>query len=103
MKPFQFILVPVILFLLVLFFRRLRHQPVMRILVMVVLVAGLVFSVFPDSTTLIANVLGIGRGTDLVMYLGMLGLFSVSGLLYLRILKLERMITEIVRQKALEE
>lgn len=103
MKPIQLILVPVLLFLLALFFRKLRQQPVMRIFVLAVILTGLVFSVFPESSTIIANYLGIGRGADLIMYVGMLGLSAVSVLLYLRTLKLERMITEIVRRKALEE
>ncbi|MEZ4826708.1 MAG: DUF2304 domain-containing protein [Bacteroidia bacterium] len=103
MKPIQFILVPVLVFLLALFYRRLRRQPVMRVLVMVVLIAGLIFSIFPDSSTVIANFLGIGRGADLIMYVGMLGLSAVSVLLYLRTLKLEQMITKIIRDKALED
>jgi small membrane protein len=103
MRPIQFLLVPLLLFLLVLFWIRLKQQPVMRPLVAVVMGLALVFTVFPDSSTLLANQLGVGRGVDMVIYLSLIGLSSGLLLLYLRLQQLERKLAEVSRQLALQQ
>jgi len=101
MKPIQFILVPVLIFLLFFFWRRLSSVPVLKWLVSLLLCLGIYFVVDLDSSTRVANLLGIGRGVDLVMYLSLLGLGVGWILLYLRIRKLERKLTEVVRNVSL--
>ncbi len=103
MRPIQFLLVPLLLFLLVLFWIRLKQQPVMRPLVAVVMGLALVFTVFPDSSTWLANQLGVGRGVDMVIYLSLIGLSSGLLLLYLRLQQLERKLAEVSRQLALQQ
>ncbi|GAB4417798.1 MAG: hypothetical protein OHK0039_28580 [Bacteroidia bacterium] len=102
MKPIQLLLVPLLLGLLVFFYRRLRQHIVLRFVVSLVLLAVLVFTVFQDSSTWLANRLGIGRGVDLVIYLGLLALAVSCVLLYLRSVRLEQTLTELVRQQALD-
>ncbi|MEL6134341.1 MAG: DUF2304 domain-containing protein [Bacteroidota bacterium] len=75
----------------------------MRILVMGILSAGLFFLLFPDSSTLIAQELGIGRGVDLIIYLSLLGLTVSCVLLYLRTLRLQEQLTEVIQRQALRE
>lgn len=101
MKPIQFILVPLLAFLLVVFFVKLKRQHILKWVVSVIFCLGLFFSIYPDMTTTIAQFLGIGRGADLVMYLGMIGLLVVCLLLYLRLIRLERILTEIIRDRAI--
>ena len=103
MKPIQLILVPLLVFWLIVFWLRLKQQPLMRFLVSIVLLTGLVFTLFPDSSTWLAQYLGVGRGVDMVIYLSLTGLTVGSLLLYLRILRLERLLTEVVRQQATDQ
>lgn len=103
MKPIQWILVPVFLFLIVSLGRRLKSQPLLRLFVWGLLLAGIIFTVFEDSSTYLANALGIGRGVDMVIYLSLLGLGVSSIMLYLRTRRLEQKLAEIVRQQAIQD
>ncbi|MFK7926296.1 MAG: DUF2304 family protein [Bacteroidia bacterium] len=103
MKPIQWILIPIFLFLMVSLGRRLKSQPLLRSLVWGLLLAGIIFTVFEDSSTFLANALGIGRGVDMVIYLSLLGLGVSSILLYLRTRRLEQKLAEIVRQQAIQD
>ena len=64
---------------------------------------GLVAAAFPDLTTVVANAVGIDRGKDLVLYVATLvmlaGFFSV----YLRLRRIRRELTIVVRHLALRE
>jgi hypothetical protein len=66
-------------------------------------VTGIVFIFFPEITTRIAAVLGVGRGTDLLFYLSVMGFGFIILLLYSRIKKLEREFAELVRRQALKD
>ena len=101
MKPIQLLLLPILLLVLVIFFRKLRPYPWLRILTSLILIIAIIFTLFLDSSTLLANWLGVGRGVDLVIYLSMLGLTVSCLLLYLRSMRLERMLIEVVRAQAL--
>lgn len=103
MKPIQLILVPVLLFLCILFARKLKSQPFLRALVVLAFLSAIVFTVFLDSSTALAKSVGIGRGVDLVMYVSILVLSVSCLLLYLRTLRLERMLTELVRRQSIQE
>jgi small membrane protein len=61
------------------------------------------FVLFPDATSTVAHLLGVGRGTDLLVYLGLLaGVYSFL-LLYSRTRRLERRMTEQVRAMAIRD
>jgi small membrane protein len=57
----------------------------------------------PEMTVLIAKALGIGRGADLVLYLFIIGCLGAALYFYGRIVKLEKAITALVRQSALQD
>ena len=101
MKPIQFILVPLLILLLIIFIPRLRQQRVLKIIFILIITAIMVFTIFLDSSMVLAQYLGIGRGVDLVMYFGMLGLSVCCLLLYLRMQQLQQQLTELARQMAL--
>jgi len=65
-------------------------------------VAVLVAVWVPNFLTKLANFLGIGRGADLVFYLGLLALFFLIFHLYVRLEKIEKNITKIVQADALD-
>ena len=56
----------------------------------------------PNSTTVIARWLGIGRGSDLVFYLAILGGLWACLHFYRRFRRLEMMLTELIRREAME-
>lgn len=57
----------------------------------------------PSITVSIAHALGIGRGADLVFYCGILAMLVGFFLFYVRIKRLEREITLLVRHIAISE
>lgn len=57
----------------------------------------------PDLTTRLGNLFGIGRGVDFIIYLNLIAGFYVALSLYSRSRRLETIVTELVRQKALSE
>lgn len=56
----------------------------------------------PNFLTSLANLVGIGRGADLVLYVGIVLVFYFIFRIYTRLEKMERNITKIVRQDALK-
>ncbi|MGA7622135.1 MAG: DUF2304 domain-containing protein [Candidatus Acidiferrales bacterium] len=57
----------------------------------------------PGTTIWVAQRLGIGRGTDLVLYIFVIAFLIVGFYFFNRLLKLESALTEIVRQLAIRE
>ena len=58
---------------------------------------------FPDTTTLAANWIGIGRGTDLVSYLTSFAVMFLAALVYLKFKRLEDRIATLTSEIALSE
>jgi hypothetical protein len=63
--------------------------------------AALVISI-PDTTSFLANLLGIARGTDLIIYTSVLVAFYLIFRIHLALDRLEQEITKVVRAIALE-
>lgn len=66
------------------------------------IISGVVVLV-PDSTFYLAKIFGVGRGADMVVYFSLAGLFFIVFRLMIKIEKLNREITSIVRDKAIKE
>lgn len=58
-------------------------------------------ALWPHATDVVAWWFGIGRGADLLIFLSIVALFTLAWWLLSRMAKIERDITEIVRQEAL--
>lgn len=72
-----------------------------RMLAVLLFFTSIVMILAPDLTVLVANFLGVGRGTDLVLYLALVtGMFVALGL-YAKTARLEGQITELVRSLAI--
>ena len=57
----------------------------------------------PRTTEWLARTVGVGRGTDAVLYLSVVFLFFVQYRTLLRLEKMDHAITEAVRARALQE
>lgn len=57
----------------------------------------------PETASLVARFFGVGRGADFVVYLSVVALFWLVFRLFLRTESLERQITTLVREDALQD
>jgi len=62
---------------------------------------GAALVINPESANRIADILGVGRGADVVVYVGLIFVFFLLFKLYNRTITIERDITRIVRSLAL--
>ena len=71
----------------------------LRRLLLLIFVLLAIFSIlFPRITTLVANAIGIGRGTDLLLYLLIIAFLSYSVVMFRRLNILENRIVELSRR-----
>lgn len=56
--------------------------------------------VFPDLASYVASILGVGRGSDLVLYIGLVLAFYLIFRIYIRLEKYDRDLTVVVRNLA---
>lgn len=79
-----------------------RRSRLLSLGVMATAVLGTWFAWFPDELTAIARSLGVGRGTDLMLYLWLPVSILVFVAVSLQLRHLQRQITLLVRELALE-
>jgi len=106
LTPFQFALVAAFAAALALTVRRGRQNALSRtetFLWSALWIAGAVVTLLPEVTTFFASVIGVGRGADAVTYVSVAVLFYLTFRIFLRIDKLDREITELVRRDALRK
>jgi hypothetical protein len=106
MKPAQLLLLTFVLAALakVVHSYSQRHMPMVHFLFWVLVWMGTAaVIIFPDATSLLAHLLGIGRGADLIIYTSLLISFYLIFRLYLGLVRLEQAITEVVRAIALQQ
>ncbi|HBH16816.1 MAG TPA: DUF2304 domain-containing protein [Candidatus Veblenbacteria bacterium] len=58
--------------------------------------------IVPETSSYLATVVGVGRGSDLVVYLAIILVFYLLFKIFLRLERSERALTTIVRQLALK-
>ena len=103
MTPIQLILILFFLVLGLMLLRRTRVSLVNRLFLVVFIGVVIVFTLFPSSSTLIANALGVGRGVDLLFYFFIIFVLYVLTLIYLKLRELNSKITKVVRLLALRD
>jgi len=106
MTPFQFLLILIVAFAALYALRWLsgdRSLAIKRLLTILLAVGALLAIIFPEALTWAAKLVGIGRGTDLLLYLFVIGsiVYAVSGV-RTRARKDAR-VTELARAVALME
>lgn len=103
MIPIQILLLLFLLMAFILYWKVFQNRFLNRLLLAgAFLLMGLLV-LYPSLSTYIANRLGVGRGTDLILYVCIVCLMFVLLLMYSKIKKLEEMITALIRDKALKE
>ncbi len=103
MTPIQFILIIGFLFTGLFYFVRLRNRIADVLLLLILVGVAVLFILFPEWTSVLAKKLGVGRGTDLVLYICIVLFYFVILKLYARMRKLEQQITDLIRKQALDE
>jgi len=102
MKSIQVILIALAVMAAILGSIAFRSKLAYRLLGMFFFFVATGFVVFPDASTQIARILGVGRGTDLLLYLVIFAGVHAFLLLYMRTRRLERKLTELVRAMAIQ-
>ena len=103
MRPIQVLLALVIISSGIFFYGRMRSRLLDRSLFLVLIGLGIVMTVFPDLTRVVAHILRVGRGVDLVIYLGLVGLAFLWMTLYSRLRELEQQLTDLSRTIAIAQ
>ncbi|MBT8486440.1 MAG: DUF2304 domain-containing protein [Phycisphaerales bacterium] len=106
MSTFQIILLAALaaIFVFAIVLNRLRRTSFRTMFIVTVIWAvGSVATAWPDLTTLVARAVGIGRGADLLLYSAVVIMFVGFFMVYLRLVRLRRNITTLVRQAALHQ
>lgn len=102
MLPIKFVLIAFLLLIVGLYFRRIQSRIYDRLILLTLLIIGIIMIMFPVLTTDIAHILGVGRGSDLVTYVGILGLGFMWIILYISHRELRAKLTELARTIAIQ-
>ena len=97
----QFLLIAGLVFCIVYAFLQRAKSRLTSAVIGIASLAGIYFVVFPEDTSRLAHLVGVGRGVDLVLYCWLLISLAVSMGLQFKILSLEEMITTLARVLAL--
>ena len=106
MKPAQFLLLAFALGALakvIHSYRQRRLVPLDFLFWGLVWIGTAAMVIFPEASSFLAHLLGIGRGVDLIVYLSLLTSFYLIFRVYLALARLEQAITALVRAMALEQ
>lgn len=82
---------------------RARHLAIRRIMLVIFAVCAVLSIFFPGLLTATARLLGIGRGTDLVLYALIVSFLVFMSTTYQRFRQMEASITKLSRRIALDE
>lgn len=88
--------------LILFFITRLNNRTFYRLFLIGVSAVGALFVMFPSQSDKLAQLVGVGRGADLVTYLSIIFFFVAGIILYSKIRKLEADQTELVRKISIQ-
>lgn len=98
MTPIQLLLILVAIVIVLFYFQRLRSRLLDRTVFFLLVVVALLMVLRPDWANAVAHYVGVGRGADLVVYLGISGLAFLWLGLYTRQRDLDVRLTELARR-----
>jgi small membrane protein len=101
MTPIQLALLTGLLLAAILYWLRMRSKLRDRAVVFAIILFGIVLVADPDLSTRLAHAFGVGRGADLVSYLGLLGGGFCLLLLFSHQRTAQLQITSLVRELAI--
>lgn len=82
-------------------FLRRNRLPIHIMTVFLLLVSGAVAVVFPGITQDAADLVGVGRGVDLITYIAIIAVMFVLMHYYTKFVELQRQVTEVTRELAI--
>lgn len=97
----QIILNLIIIFFVVNLFLKLKRREISIVSFISWLIfwlAGMAIVNWPESTSFLARILGIGRGADVIIYFSIIIIFYFIFYFTIKLRKIDRAITEIVRK-----
>lgn len=104
--PIQFLLIVILLSAVAVTWKRLKERMITikeAILWTCLWIVAMVISLLPNTTSVIAGWVGIGRGVDLVVYASIVALFFLVFKIFVSLDSLEHKLTSMVRKDALRE
>lgn len=78
-----------------------RHQAIRRILLALFIVAAVASILFPSILSRIANLIGVGRGADLLLYALVIAFFSFIATSFRRMSRMQSQLTALARELTL--
>lgn len=79
------------------------HLAIRRMLMALFVVAAILSILFPQWLSWVANLVGVGRGTDLLLYALVIAFFALAYIQHQRNLAAQRQVTLLARRLALLE
>jgi hypothetical protein len=105
MNVFQYVVISLLAFLAFITVRTAiagRARKRVTVFWMLLWITGAGATIWPNATRDVARYLGIGRGTDLVLYCSVLVLMTGLFYIYTRLRQMDRTMTLLVRELAIE-
>lgn len=103
MKSIQVILIIFSMLIAMMGSMAFRSKLISRLVALLFFGAATGFVIFPDATSSIARVLGVGRGTDLLLYVAIFAGLHSCLRLYIRTRAVQRKLTELARALAIRD
>ena len=103
MTPIQILLVVGFLAIVLIYFQRLRSRLLDRAVFFVIVILAIAMVLRPDWANDVAHYFGVGRGADLVTYLGISGLAFLWLGLYTRQREMDVRLTDLARKLAIKQ
>ena len=99
------VIIIAILAILLVFDRYHKKRTSLQTFILWTLLWGLlvIFAIIPESSSILAIILGIHRGLDLILIFGIIGAYYLIFRVYLKIEKINQDITELVRKIAMDK
>jgi hypothetical protein len=97
----QLLLIGVLLLSALVVVRQMQASRRARVIVLSMLAIGAYLVWQPEQANELAHSLGVGRGADLMLYLWIVLTFAVILLLYLKIVEMNQMVTDLARRLTL--
>jgi hypothetical protein len=79
------------------------HRVAWRAYILAVLLGAALAVLFPDALTSLANLVGVARGADLLLYVLVVTFMLVTVVLFRRLAHLERRLTQLARRVAISD
>ena len=97
----KFVLIPLVVGLVFVYFAKIRSQLLDSLVVLLIAGFGIALVIWPEMASGLAHLVGVGRGTDLLMYISLMGIMFLLILIYSSLRELEANITHLARDIAL--